>query len=275
MRGPSQASRYFNVLSLFWGLLAATPAGATSFLERPFPDSVQDAPVIVHGTVGPTMTDWGHERDGGRRIFTYWEVEVVEVLKGSAESAGSILRMREMGGEKDGTGMQVSGAATFSTGEDVVVFLDDKNSEGSYDVFGMMMGKYVLKKDADGQSILSGAGINSLSRPRIYDADDAPGNQAKDAPTVQKWTLEALRRLIASQSNLPGKSVVSPRPSAVPGKNAVAAARMTSVPSPVSTAPQLQTSPPEAQSFPLAMVLAIGAAMLGILWFLFSKTQGG
>jgi hypothetical protein len=263
MQGLKRAPQYFSglaCLALLWGATQSHPAWATSFLEQPFPDSVKDAPVIVHGKVGTSMTDWGHERDGGKRIFTYWDLDVGEVLKGAAENPGSILRMREMGGEKDGVGMQVSGAATFSLGEDVVVFLDEKNSEGAYDVYGMMMGKYVLQKDVDGQEVLYGAGIG---RAGGHDGDEP---QAEKSP-APKWTLEALRRVIASQSNLPGKPAVSPRPSTAPSRRPVP------VVTPSPAAPGLQTPPPEAQSFPLLPVLALGAAILGALWFLISRKR--
>lgn len=261
-----QPTRYFNSLAILVMLLGAVltskTSQATSFLERPFPDSVKDAPVIVHGRVGATTTDWGHERDGGKRIFTYWELDVGEVLKGAAERAGNILRMREMGGEKDGVGMQISGAATFSLGEDVVVFLDDKNSEGSYDVYGMMMGKYTFTKDADGQETLYGAGLSSVEKPRIYDAEDDHA-----ATPVPKWTLEALRRLIASQSNLPVRPIVSPAPRLAPSP------RVAPVEAPRPAAPGLQSLPPEAQSFPWGPASALGVAILGALWFLFIRKR--
>lgn len=212
-----------RVFAFAIGLLAAAPAAwGTSFFEAPFPDAVKDAPVIVRGTAGPGEADWGHERDGAKRIFTYYDLKVAEVFKGLAEPSGSILRMREMGGEKDGIGMQVSGTASFAPGEDVVVFLGDKNGEGSYDVWGMMMGRFSVTKADDGQEVLRGAGIST---------------RASGASPVPRWTLDALRRLVASQGSAPasgGEAVVSPRP--LPHASEP----------PVQAAPQLQSQAPVA-----------------------------
>jgi hypothetical protein len=231
----------------------------------PFADGVKDAPVIVHGTVGNSYTDWGHERDGGKRIFTYWELSTDEVLKGQAE-AGGIIRMREMGGEKDGVGMQVAGAATFSQGEEVVVFLGDKNDEGSYDVWGMSMGKYTFTPDPDGgEPMLRGAGIG-LRRPRMTDGD---GARPSDVP--QKWTVAALRRLIAEQSGAP-----APRPA----KTALRASPLprpvpTAAPEPAaaSPAPQLQPQAPEVAATPWGLITALGATIVGLLAFVFGRSR--
>lgn len=265
--GPFAKHLWKNALILAFLTL---PAWATSFIERPFPQTVQDSPVIVHGRVGPTYTDWGHESDGGKRIYTYWELEIVEVLKGSVDGAQGVLRMREMGGEKDGMGMQVPGSAQFNTGEDVVVFLSDKNSEGSYDVWGLMMGKLNVQKNGDGKEILSGPAINNLTHSRLLD-DESHG----DTPSASKWTLDALRNLVASQGSTPPpesqnpsiKRVVKSEPSAAP----VVAPTPSETSSPV--APQLQTSSPEDSSFPSGLVVALGAGILVLSLFFIARKR--
>src|SRR4051794_28005467 len=72
---------------------------ATSFYERPFPDTVQDAPVIVRGKIGANHADWAAGPDGSRRIYTFYELRVDEVMKGTPSSPRNIS-IREMGGEK-------------------------------------------------------------------------------------------------------------------------------------------------------------------------------
>jgi hypothetical protein len=103
-------------------LLVFQPAGATTFMERSFPDAVKDAPVVVRGRVGTSYANWVTGPDGTRRIFTFIELTVDEVLKGPSAAGKRSLTMRELGGEKDGVGMQVAGTAHFNQGEDTVVF---------------------------------------------------------------------------------------------------------------------------------------------------------
>ena len=89
-----------------------------------------------------------------------------EVFKGAAQ--GPKLTIRELGGEKDGIGMQIAGAAQFSRGEDVVVTLGPRNADGTYDVRGLMMAKYSLEKDEAGNEYLNGPGLDS----HAHDDDD-------------------------------------------------------------------------------------------------------
>lgn len=169
-------------------------AQATSFIERPFPETVGDSPVIVRGKVGAHFADWANGEDGVRRIYTYYDLQIDEVFRGKVQ--GSSLKVRELGGEKDGIGMQVAGSAHFIQGEDVVVLLSDLNSDGSHDLRGLMMGKYSVNKDEAGREYLSGAGIQSSSESSNPD-EEMEGQTVSSRQKI--WTLEALRRLIQSQ----------------------------------------------------------------------------
>lgn len=202
---------------LSW-LLLITTCFATSFINRPFPEIVQDAPVILRGKVLKTYSDWGKGPDGGRRIYTFAEIDVREVFKGSVQPNSVVIR--EIGGEKDGVGMQVSGASQFSQGEDIVVMLSDKNEEGSFSVRGLMMGKFNVEHPNSGEEFLTGPGL----RGRQIDTDGQ-----------KKVLLQELRDIIRSQPSAPPDSVntekstsFSPPPQAAP-----------------ASAPRLQNSSPE------------------------------
>ena len=258
------------MLGLFLVLSLLPAAFGTSFFERPFPDTVKEAPVIVRGKVGATYSDWARSSDVSKRIYTFWELQVEEVLKGAAGGATHTLLMRELGGEKDGIGMQISGAAHFSPGEQVVVLLGDRNAEGSYDIWGMMMGKYNIEKDEDGTEIIVGPGINSLTNPRIGDGHEGHG----DTPGAKRWTLADLRRLISSQGAEPGeavnpppKRVVTPSPTHSPIPEASASATDS------LAAPPLQISPSEDSTFPWWPGLALGAGVLGLIFILITKRR--
>jgi hypothetical protein len=185
-RFPSRIIRRLLGFSTL-GCVFALSASATSFIEKPFPETVQAAEAIVRGKVGLTYTDWGQEPGDERRIFTFVEVTVDESLKGNLP-VGRALIARELGGEKDGVGMKVHGSATFARGEDVVVFLrTPPNRDGSYSLKGLMMGKLQVAVDSQGEEILQGPALG-LSK-------------GQSDPNGSKWTLSRLRHTIAEQGS--------------------------------------------------------------------------
>src|ERR1700692_3171205 len=93
---------------LIFALIGA-PAAATTFYERPFPSMVEQASIVVRGHVGMSYTGWVEGSDGTTRIHTFTELQIDTLLKGDV--TGRTVIMRELGGEKDGVGMQVMGTA--------------------------------------------------------------------------------------------------------------------------------------------------------------------
>lgn len=159
---------------------------ASSFYIKPFPEIVRGASSIVRGKVGKSEVQWTTLPDGSKHLFTYYEVEVSEGFKGDLRS-GSPIRIRELGGAKDGVTLNVSGTANFDKGEEVVVMLGEANSEidGAYPVLGMMMGKFNLEKGEDGKEALRGAALQS----------EHPGEK----PAI--ISLDRLREIVRTQAN--------------------------------------------------------------------------
>jgi hypothetical protein len=180
-------------------------ATASSFYEQPFPDTVRNAPTIVRGKIGKTETQWTTLPDGSKHLFTYYDVDVSEGFKGGARGP---IRIRELGGTKDGVSLNVSGTAAFDKGEDVVVMLGEANSQvdAAYPVMGMMMGKFNLEKGADGKEYLRGPGIGSAKNPALR-------NEHSTESTAQ-ISLEALRDIIKTQAS-EAKAAPSPVPTRV------------------------------------------------------------
>jgi hypothetical protein len=179
----------FFVSSLGW---------ASSFYEAPFPDTVRNASNIVRGKIGKSEAQWVALADGSKRLFTFYDVEVTEGFKGKAKTG--TIRIRELGGEKDGVGMRVSGSADFALGEDVVVMLGNAvtGSENTYPLSGMMMGKYSLEKGADGKEYLRGSGLGSAIHPSMR----------KEGSTAMKdvqVSLDGLREIVRTQASEPPK----------------------------------------------------------------------
>lgn len=158
------------------GVLLGAVAQAGSFAERPFETTVESAGAIVRGHVGAVArTDWGESPTGSRAIYTFHEFNVSEWLKG--EGSGNQVIVRQLGGEKDGQAMQVPGVASLQNGEELVLFLRPGQTDATFEIQGMSLGRYELVKGPDGEEILQGAGATS-AQPR---------------------TLQSLRDLIATQ----------------------------------------------------------------------------
>jgi hypothetical protein len=246
--------------------------GATSFVEVPFEETVSDAPIVVRGKVGGKRADWGRGSDGRDRIYTYFDLTIQERLKGDPGRQDQIL-MRELGGEVGGVGMQVSGTAQFQEGEDVVVFLsppvEDSKGRTSFDIRGMMMGKYSVIKDQNGQEILEGAGLDSLEHPLERDLRHKLEAQGDTKPRA-KWSLTKLRELIRTQAQGGAVAAQVPALSEEAGNTAPAQARNQ------PEAPRLQAPPSEEEPLPVpaeavepnrkAWILAFGIVLGSLLY---------
>jgi hypothetical protein len=190
----------FRILSwavvISWNIFNAPQTLATSFYIQPFPETVQEAPVIIRGKAGNSYADWGKDENGTKRIYTYYEIQVSETLKGKVNTQAIVIR--EVGGEKDGIGLQISGTSHFDKNEDAVIFLREKNSDGVFDVQGMMMGKYNLRTDSEGREYLVGPGLPS-----------EPNSGMTSQKPVQ-WSLDSLRQLIRQQEGNSSKASSAP-----------------------------------------------------------------
>lgn len=225
-------------------------ANATTFIPMPFPDLVGGAPTIARGVIGPSHSDWVGGANGSRRIFTFYEFQVEEVFKG--EIGGSSVQIRELGGEKDGVGMQISGTAQFAPGEDVVVFLGTKNEDGSYEVRGLSSGKFDLERQPDGKECLSGVALS--------------GDEHERGGEKCAWDIASLRKIVREQSAAPAAANLRTPPVSPPQRSLPTS----------SPAPGLQPSPlnevgADAKGQLWKAVLALGIAGLLALFLIKPK----
>jgi hypothetical protein len=188
----------------------ASTAQATSFMITPFPDFVKAAPNIVRGTLHDILVENGITADGSKTIYTYATVDVRETLKGSISVP--TIRVRKLGGTRDGVTLDVPSSPEFVESEDTVVFLSEAREDQSYEVWGMELGKFWLKEEG-GEAILQG-GILEYSQehsdPNSPDSDHALRENRKN------WTLTQLRELAAASD----RGIKAAAPSAVPPKPA-------------------------------------------------------
>lgn len=129
-------------------LLLCVPASATSMLRADLPELAQTADSIIHGTVRRVESRWSGD---GRRIVTDVEIQVTEALKGQASST---VLVTQPGGRVGDIGQMVSGLATFSPGEEVVLFLERRGPQ-AFRVSGMAQGKYKVQRTEGGTSAMA------------------------------------------------------------------------------------------------------------------------
>ncbi len=252
--------RYLALLLILGSYFGpASLAGASSFYEQPFPETVRSASSIVRGRIGKSEARWTTLSDGSKHLFTYYDVQVAEGLKGVAP-AGPI-RIRELGGEKDGVSLQVSGTARFAPGEDVVVMLGEPSSsgDGAFPVAGMMMGKYDVEKGADGKEYLSGPGLSGSLHPELRQ-----GNAASDSTQI---SLDGLREIIRVQAEhrQAAPAPKSPNPSSNEGLLASKAGHSSPAFSDTSEVLQTVEAPKSGRLAP-SVILFVGAVIGGLLF---------
>lgn len=182
-------------------LLFGQPAAATTMLRIDLPELSQTANTVVHGTVRRVESRWSGDR---RRIVTDVEIEVTEALKGQV---GSTVLLIQPGGTVGDIGQTVHGLATFTPGEEVVVFLDRHGSR-SFRVTGMAQGKYQVRRSADGRSAL--AVPEGTGDALLLD----PDTRKPTSSTQRALSLEELKAAIraALQQPSPAKPAQEKRP---------------------------------------------------------------
>ena len=251
------------VLLLGLGILGAVaPARATSFAQKSFPTAVQDAPVIVRGTIGMSYADYGKNSAEERRIYTYYELVPTEVLKGEVRPGP--ITIRQLGGTKEGVTMEVPGTARFSRGEEVVVFLGDAGEDGAHEMRGMMMGKFGIEK-VDGKEYLSGPGAQP---PAVVREGEVIHPGEGDSASKNIYTLEALRELIRTKD-----AGTAPAPNPTQGMPALSVGSgettATPAPAPSSIGSEPAAAKPSAEG---AQRWVWGVVLIG-LWLLIRQMR--
>lgn len=99
---------------------------------------------IVLGTVESKVARWS---DDHQAIYTDVTIRVTRAYKGAVKPGERVVVRRE-GGVVDGMGMRVYGAATFTVGEEVVVFMETRGN--AMWTVGMTQGKLRVTVGADG-----------------------------------------------------------------------------------------------------------------------------
>jgi len=156
-------------------ICVALSARATVLVPLDTKALTERAERIVLGTVESEVARWSSDHQA---IFTDVTIRVSRVYKGAAKAGDRVVVRRE-GGALDGVGMRVYGAASFTVGEEVVVFMETRGNAAW--TVGMTQGKLRVTVGNDGIKRVSaamgdiaftrpaGAGTQALTQPRRLD----------------------------------------------------------------------------------------------------------
>lgn len=171
---------------------------ATSLYIQPFSEFVSTSPNIVFGKTSNIRTEKGLSQNGKLTIYTFADFEIQESIKGALPS--NRITIRKPGGTKDGLTLDIPSSPEFKNNEEVVLFLSEAKLDQSYEVAGMELGKFGVKKE-NGEAILTG-GIFHFASNGKHD-DHHHGNLLSHSNLEENrkaWSLTDLRELVKKQS---------------------------------------------------------------------------
>jgi hypothetical protein len=131
-------------LGLCLALFVTLPAAATVMVPLDTQGLTARADRVVLGIVEAQESRWSPDHSV---IFTEAKVRVTRSYKGAAQP-GDVILVRREGGSAGGIGMRVSGAAEFTVGEELLVFLERRGTT-TWTV-GMSQGKLAVTTGSDG-----------------------------------------------------------------------------------------------------------------------------
>jgi hypothetical protein len=121
-------------------LLAASSGRAATVVPLSLHDLVAKSDLVIEGRVITGTADFCGPA-GASMLFTYWEVEVKEALKGTAAASALV---RTPGGSKDGRSLEVPGAPGFQPDQRLILFLkkteESRSGRPVYEVLGWQQG---------------------------------------------------------------------------------------------------------------------------------------
>jgi len=139
------STRFIAAVLLFF---VSLPVCAAVFIVPDDAELVQKAEAIVEGVV---LDGTGRAREGGH-IETVYRVRIQRVLKGSIDS-GTTVEVASPGGISGRRMMMASGAAHFTDGDKVLLFLT--RHKGTWTPTDMTLGKFRFVTSTGGQSLLA------------------------------------------------------------------------------------------------------------------------
>jgi hypothetical protein len=180
-------------------LAVAQAAFATSVLKLTLQELTKKSDSIVMARVDDAVSSWDAAH---KEIYTYITLNVLQPVKGN--KGGTTITLRQLGGTVGNIASVVPGMPSFRKGEEVVVFLTQKDAAGYPWVMGLQQGKYTVTTGKNGVKMvrndLAGTELLSLNGKHV------------DSTTAPDQPLNAFIDGIKTILNVDGKVKVDPNP---------------------------------------------------------------
>ena len=170
----------------------ATSASATVMVEISLDTMIQDADVIVRGTV----VESGVRMNANGDSFVPETLTTVRVTEWLAGEGGETVQLRELGGTWQGGGLRYEGTPQYRVGEEVILFLE-RRPEAPHDLrtMGMVQGKFGVRHGVPGVPSSVHRDLDGIAFARWAD-----GQQRVSAPEAEPAVelevfLDHVRRL--------------------------------------------------------------------------------
>ncbi len=142
-------------------LLGAVTLGATVVPRMSLGEIADSSERVIHGVVTRKWSAWDDSR---RYIWTHYEIQIRDTLKGPA---GTRFTISEPGGMVGDVGMHLSGAPEFRAGDEIIVFAYQTPID-YWRVRGYSQGGFIVNPGEDGLQLvapLAPAGLKLVGVP--------------------------------------------------------------------------------------------------------------
>src|SRR5262245_31764233 len=159
-------SRRLILLSRLLGLalVCLVAARATTVVPPEFPTLVNDSDYIIRAVTKNVTAEKRATADGGSKIVTRVEFEVLEVVAGNPPAQ---VTLEFLGGRVGKEAMKVDGMPQFKVGDEDILFVRDAGTS-ICPLYGMMHGRYgVQTQAATGRKIMvrsDGTALESVAQ---------------------------------------------------------------------------------------------------------------
>ncbi len=139
-------------------LVGAQVAFATTVQKLTLQELTKKSESIVMARVDDAVSSWDTAH---KEIYTYFTLSVLQPVKGS--KGVTTITLRQIGGTVGNIASVVPGMPNFRKGEEVVVFLTQKDAAGYPWVMGLQQGKYSVTTAKNG--VKSGGHVDATTSP--------------------------------------------------------------------------------------------------------------